>query len=93
MDKKKSAILSWITAGIAILGVIILLVATIYSIMNLEYISDECSNFSGPKPYFMTAVIIASVAVGLQVLSIIMAITGKILNKMSNKNQERGAAV
>ena len=93
MDKKKNTVLAWITAGLAVLGVIILLIATIYAIINLEIIADECSNFSGQKPYFITAVAIAGVAVGIQIVAIVMAVIGYILNKKSNRKLERGAEV
>ena len=93
MDKKKNTVLAWITAGLAVLGVIILLIATMYAIMHLEIIADECSNFSGQKPYFITAVAIVGVAVGIQLVAIIMAVVGSILNKNSNRKIERSAEV
>ena len=93
MDKKKVNIWGWITAVLAVLGVIILLIAAIYSLVNLEKISDECSNFSGEKPYFITAVAIAGVAVGIQIVAIVMAVIGHFINKTNNCKVEGSTGV
>lgn len=92
MRKKKGNILAWVIAGIAIISVIILIVAAIYSIVNMKIISNECSN-AAPKPYFITAVSIASVAIGLQIVSIVLFVVRKVCHAISKKNQERSATV
>lgn len=86
MDKKKGSIFAWTAVGIAIIGVIILLAAAIFAIMHLEVIFNECSNAQGVKSTFNIAIAIASSAVGLQIVAIVVAVVGHFTSKKNRAN-------
>ena len=93
MEKNKSSIVAWSAAIFAIIAIILLIAATIFSVLNIEIISNECSNWSGAKPTFNVAVIIASVAVGIQIFAIILAIIASQMRKRVESNQMQRSAV
>ena len=81
MEKNKGTTWQWMSAILTILGVLVLIAAAIFAILNIEIISNECSDWKGPKPYFDVAMIIAGIAFGLQILAIIFAFVGKASGK------------
>ena len=93
MEKNKSSVVAWLAAILAIIAIILLIAATIFAVKNLEIIANECSNWNGEKPVFNVAIIIASVAVGIQILAIILAIIGSQMRKRAENSQMQRSVV
>lgn len=70
-----------------------LLAAAIFAVINLEIISNECSNWHGEKPVFDVAITIAGTAFGIQILAIILAVVVTAIQKSSTKTKKQEVAV